>query len=108
MVATVVVVMVVVMVFFIVVAIVATVSKPLLVIHVNHTNARVARVAVQNTQADAQIARADVQTATVVVVLSSLKKLLPQKQLLKRPRRIRKRKLQQLQLKPNIGFTQQV
>jgi len=108
MVATVVVVMVVVMVFFIVVVIVATVSKPLLVIHVNHTNALVARVAVQNTQADAQIVQADVQTATVVVVLSSLKKLLQQKLLLRRLRRIRKRKPLQLQLKPNIGFTQHV
>ena len=94
MVATVVVVMVVVMVFFIVVVIVATVSKLPLVIHVNHTNV--------------QIAQADVQTATVVVVLSSLKKLLQQKQLLRRPRRIRKRKPLQLQLKPNIGFIKHV
>ncbi len=87
MVATVVVVMVVVMVFVIVVKIVATVSRP---IAVNHTSAQVA-------PADALIAQADVQTVTVVVVLSSLKKQLQQKQLLK---------LLQLLLKPEIGFMQ--
>jgi len=87
MVATVVVVMVVVMVFVIVVKIVATVSRP---IAVNHTSALIAQV-------DALIAQADAQMVTVVVVLSSLKKPLLQKQLLK---------LLQLLLKPDIGFLQ--
>jgi hypothetical protein len=49
-----------------------------------------------------------VQTVTVVVAPSSLKKQLLQKQLLKKLRRIRRRKLLQLQLKPNFGFTQNV
>lgn len=101
MVATVVVVMVVVMVFFTVIAIDATVRKQLLVVLVNHTNALVARV-------DVQIAQADVQTATVVADPSSLKKQLLQKQLLKKLRRIRRRKLLQLQQKPDFGFTQYV
>ncbi len=91
MVATVVVVMVVVMVFFTVIAIDAMVHKQLAA---NRTNALVAR--------------ADVQTVTVVVAPSSLKKQLLQKQLLKKLRRIRRRKLLQLQLKPNFGFTQNV
>lgn len=98
MVATVVVVMVVVMVFFTVIAIDAMVHKQLAA---NRTNALVAR-------ADVLIARADVQTVTVVVAPSSLKKQLLQKQLLKKLRRIRRRKLLQLQLKPNFGFTQNV
>ena len=98
MVATVVVVMVVVMVFFTVIAIDAMVHKQLAA---NRTNALVAR-------ADVLIAQADVQTVTVVVAPSSLKKQLLQKQLLKKLRRIRRRKLLQLQLKPNFGFTQNV
>jgi hypothetical protein len=58
-------------------------------------------------------AQVGVQTATVVVVLLSLRKLLLQKLLLqklllKRPRRIRRRKLLQLQQKPNLGFIQHV
>jgi hypothetical protein len=98
MVATVVVVMVVVMVFFTVIAIDAMVHKQRAA---NRTNALVAR-------ADVLIAQADVQTVTVVVAPSSLKKQLLQKQLLKKLRRIRRRKLLQLQLKPNFGFTQNV
>ena len=57
-------------------------------------------------QRNALIAPADVQTVTVVVAPSSPKKLLLQKQLLKKLRRIRRRKLLKLQLKPNFGFTQ--
>jgi hypothetical protein len=76
MVATVVVVMVVVMVFVIVVKTVVTVSKPIAV-----------------SQMSVQVG---VQTVTAVVVLSSLKKQLLQKQL----------KPLQLQLKPDIGFVQ--
>ena len=98
MVATVVVVMVVVMVFFTVIAIDAMVHKQLTA---NRTNALVAR-------ADVLIARADVQTVTVVVAPSSLKKQLLKKQLLRKLRRIRRRKLLQLQLKPDFGFTQNV
>jgi hypothetical protein len=90
--------MVVVMVFLTVIAIDAMVHKQRAA---NRTNVLVA-------QADVLIAQADVQTETVVVAPLSLKKQPLQKQLLKKRRRIRRRKLLQLQLKPNFGFTQNV